>query len=123
VDHGSRSAAANAALAALARRIADARPDWLVEHAHMELATPDFEAGVDALVARGAGAILVHLHFLGVGFHVRETLPRLAERMRARHPGVEIALSDALGDDLRLIDIVLERMDAHTPGSDDRQSS
>ncbi|MFO0691088.1 MAG: CbiX/SirB N-terminal domain-containing protein [Myxococcota bacterium] len=110
VDHGSRSDEANARLAALARRIAEARPDWLVEHAHMELARPDFEAGIDALVARGARAILVHIHFLGTGFHVRESIPRLAERVRSRHPAIEIELTTPLGEDLRLVEIVLDQM-------------
>lgn len=122
VDHGSRSDDANARLAALARRIAEARPDWLVAHAHMEIATPDFEAGIDALVARGARMILVHLQFLGSGLHVRETLPRLAERACARHPGVAIELSTPLGDDPRLVEIVLDQMaDAEAPRR--RQSS
>ena len=121
VDHGSRNEEANARLIAFARRIAEARPDWLVEHAHMELASPDFTAGVDALVTRGARAILVHLHFLGTGFHVRESLPRLADAMRARHPGIEIELTTPLGDDLRLVEIVLDQMDADP--SRERQSS
>lgn len=110
VDHGSRSDEANARVAAFARRIAEARPDWLVEHAHMEIALPDFEAGIDALVDRGARAILVHLHFLGTGFHVRESIPRLADRVRERHPGIEIELSTPLGEDLRLVEIVLDQM-------------
>ncbi len=112
VDHGSRNDEANARILAFAGRVAEARPDWLVEHAHMELALPDFEAGIDALVTRGARAILVHLHFLGTGFHVRESLPRLAEAVRARHPGIEIELTTPLGDDLRLVEIVLDQMDA-----------
>jgi len=115
VDHGSRNAEANERLAAFARRIAEVRPDWLVEHAHMELAVPDFEAGVELLVSRGAHAILVHLHFLGTGFHVRETLPQLADRMRERHPGIEIELSTPLGDDHRLVEIVLDQMDLQAP--------
>ena len=128
VDHGSRNAEANARLVAFARRVAEARPDWLVEHAHMELALPDFETGVDALVTRGARVILVHLHFLGTGFHVRETLPQLADAMRARHPGIEIELTTPLGDDLRLVEIVLDQLDRMDPGAPDappraRQSS
>jgi sirohydrochlorin ferrochelatase len=121
VDHGSRSAEANDRLAAFARRVALARPDWLVEHAHMEIATPDFSAGIDALVLRGARVILVHLHFLGTGLHVRESLPRLAESVRERHPEIEIELASPLGDDLRLVEIVLDQMDAHA--SRERQSS
>lgn len=112
VDHGSRNDEANARIAAFARRIAETRPDWLIEHAHMELALPDFEAGIDALVVRGARTILVHLHFLSAGFHVRESLPRLAERARSRHPAIEIELGTPLGEDPRLVEIVLDQMSA-----------
>lgn len=121
VDHGSRNEEANARLVDFARRVAEARPDWLVEHAHMELASPGFEAGIEMLVRRGARAILVHLHFLGTGFHVRESLPRLADAMRARHPDVEIELTMPLGDDHRLVEIVLDQMDGGPPRT--RQSS
>jgi sirohydrochlorin ferrochelatase len=111
VDHGTRSAAANEQLAELARVVADERPDWLVQHAHMELGHPDLATGIEQLVERGASEILVHLHFLGGGLHVRETIPALIEEARARHPRVPILLSEPLGRDPRLAEIVLGRMD------------
>ncbi len=121
VDHGSRSAAANAPLAELARTLSGARPDWLVEHAHMELAQPDFAGAIERLVSRGAEEILVHLHFLGEGFHVRETLPGLIGTARQQHPEIPIRATVPLGRDPRIVEIVLERMDAQSPA--DRQSS
>ncbi|MFP6655584.1 MAG: CbiX/SirB N-terminal domain-containing protein [Myxococcota bacterium] len=117
VDHGTRSAAANAPLAELARSLSEARPAWLVEHAHMELAEPTFDGAVDRLVAKGAEEILIHLHFLGDGFHVRETLPQLIEKARARHPEISIRSTSPLGTDPRIAEIILGRMDAQ-PGSD-----
>jgi len=121
VDHGTRSTAANAPLAELARKLAEARPNWLVAHAHMELAEPDFKSALEGLIARGAEEILIHLHFLGEGFHVRETLPRLIEDARARHVGVPIRTTVPLGQDSRIAEIVLDRMDAQSPP--DRQIS
>lgn len=114
VDHGTRSAEANAPLEALARKVAGARPDWLVEHAHMELAEPDFDTGIDRLVSRGADEILVHLHFLGVGYHVRESIPALIASARDRHPSVRILPTTPLGEDRRIADIVIDRMDAQS---------
>lgn len=111
VDHGTRNDQANAALGRLADRIARARPDWLVEAAHMELAPPDLASAVATLVDRGATEILVHLHFLVAGFHVRESLPQLLEKVRARHPGVPIELLEPLGDDPRVGEIVIARID------------
>ena len=121
VDHGTRAASANRHLEELARAVASQRPDWLVQHAHMELAQPDFPTGIDLLVERGAQEILVHLHFLGAGFHVRESIPKLIERARERHPRVSLATTEPLGRDPRLVDIVVGRMDGQ--GRDARQSS
>jgi len=121
VDHGTRNAVANAPLAELAEKIGEARPAWLVEYAHMELAKPDFDTGIDRLVSRGATEILVHLHFLGIGYHVRESIPRLVAIARKRHTAVSIETTAPLGDDERLLEIVLDRMDAQS--EPDRQSS
>ena len=121
VDHGTRSAEANAPLAELAEKIGSARPDWVVEHAHMELAEPRFDVGIDLLISRGATRILIHLHFLGIGYHVRETIPQLVANARERHPTVSIETTAPLGDDERLVEIVLDRMDAQSDPA--RQSS
>lgn len=112
VDHGSRNPDARAATAALTRTIAAQRPEWLVDYAHMELAQPDFDTGVDALVARGARKIYLHLHFLSAGFHVRETIPELIEKALVRHPSLEFETSAPLGEDPRIPDLILARLDA-----------
>ena len=114
VDHGTRSATANAMLAEFASKVSSARPSWIVEHAHMELAEPDFGSGIDRLVSLGANEILVHLHFLGVGFHVRESIPKLVATARERHATITIELTTPIGADARLVEIVLDRMDAQS---------
>ena len=116
VDHGTRSQAANRPLALLAESLAQARPDWLVTHAHMELAEPDFPSAIDSLIERGADQILIHLHFLGEGYHVRETLPALIADARSRHPKISIRVTDPIGRDPRITEIVLNRMDAMQGG-------
>jgi len=121
VDHGTRNEAAREMLARLAASIAEARPDWLVEHAHMELVQPDFDAGIDRLVDRGATHIHVHLHFLGAGYHVRETIPELVAKAGARHATVTIETGEPLGHDPRIADLVIDRMDQASRS--DRQRS
>lgn len=121
VDHGSRNDAARSALARLAQIVAEARPDWLVEHAHMELAQPDFDEGIDTLVARGATHIYVHLHFLGAGYHVRESIPELVTKASQRHSTVVIETGEPLGHDPRIADLVIDRIDQESRA--DRQRS
>lgn len=113
VDHGTRSESANQRFAEFAAGVASKRPDWIVTHAHMELSEPSFDVGIDLLVQQGAREILVHLHFLGHGYHIRETIPELLEEARARHPQICIGTTQPLGDDPRLVDIVLDRMQDH----------
>ena len=112
VDHGSRNADANAAMADFAERVAAARPDWRVAHAHMEIARPDVTETIDVLVAEGVTEIRVHLHFLGRGYHVRETIPELIDAARARHPALRITVSDPIGEHARLVDLVVESLEA-----------
>ncbi len=122
VDHGTRSPSANARLAELAADLRRARPDWIVEHAHMELSEPDFDSAMTRLVEAGAARILVHLHFLGEGYHVRETIPALLEEARRRHPTVSIEATLPLGDDPRIEQIVLDRMDRAKAGDGTKES-
>jgi sirohydrochlorin ferrochelatase len=123
VDHGTRSAEANARLARFAQILRKARPDWLVGHAHMELAEPDIDSGIDSLVAAGATEVLIHLHFLVAGFHVRESIPQAIDAARKRHSEIPINTTDPLGEDPRLVEIVVERMDAQLEGVPERRSS
>ncbi len=121
VDHGSRNEAAQHALTRLADLVAKARPGWIVEHAHMELAEPGFDAGIDALVARGAKQIDVHLHFLSAGYHVQVTIPELVAKARKRHPTIPIETGEPLGHDPRIVDLIVDQMDAQSRA--DLQSS
>lgn len=111
VDHGTRVPEANERLGLLAEEVGKRRSDWLVGHAHMEMAQPDFPTAIDALVESGARAIHVYLHFLSNGSHVRETIPELVDAARAKHAGVEITVGDPLGLDPRIVDLVVARMD------------
>jgi sirohydrochlorin ferrochelatase len=112
VDHGSRRASANEAVVMLAARVRERRPDAIVEYAHMEIAPPSLADGVAACVAAGAVEIVVLPYFLGTGRHTNETIPELVASAAGRHPGVAIRISDPLGLHDKLVDVLLERVDA-----------
>lgn len=111
VDHGSRRAAANEQLEAVAELIRARRPELIVEVAHMELAAPDVGEGIGRCVERGAARIVVHPYFLGPGNHSQEDIPRLAREAAAEHRGVEVQVSAPLGVHAGIADVVLERLD------------
>jgi len=110
IDHGSVREEANRMLEevvalARARHIYD-----VVELAHMELATPTLAEAFTSCVDQGAEMILVHPYFLSPGRHSRSDIPRMAREAAASHPGVQAVVSEPLGIDERLVDVVLDRV-------------
>jgi len=97
VDHGSRRAEANNALAGVVNDFQALSGYELVEPAHMELAEPSIATAFGRCVERGATFIICHPFFLSRGRHVQEDIPTLLEEAASIFPGVEWALSKPLG--------------------------
>ena len=108
VDHGSRRAAANdnlEAIAELAReRLGE---DAIVRFAHMELAEPTIARAFDECVAAGADEVVVFPWFLASGRHAREDIPRLVAEAAKRHPGVRHRVTSPFGPHPLLVDAAL----------------
>lgn len=111
VDHGSRRSQANEQLEALAERLRERLPDRLVLTAHLEVAPPDIAAGIAACAEAGAREVVVHPYFLGPGRHTAEDIPRQVAAASARHPELEIRISEPLGLHERVLDAVVERIE------------
>jgi sirohydrochlorin ferrochelatase len=110
VDHGSRVASANEGLGEIADQVRSRLPDRIVRIAHLEIAPPSIGEGIDACVAAGATEIAVHPYFLSPGRHTTHDIPRLIAEAAARHPGVRVRLTAALGPHPKLIDVIVERV-------------
>jgi sirohydrochlorin ferrochelatase len=110
VDHGSRSEAANAVVAEVARLVqARAGAAAAVRFAHLELAEPRLSAVLDECVAAGACSISVQPFFLGPGKHAGQDIPELVESARRRHPQVQFELGRVMGPDPLLAELVASR--------------
>ena len=110
VDHGSKFSAANDMLndvVALFRRIS---PYRVVEPAHMELAQPDIAAAFAACVRQGVRHVVVHPYFLSPGRHSTTDIPRLVREAAAAHPGISFQVTQPLGLDQKIADIILQRI-------------
>jgi sirohydrochlorin cobaltochelatase len=101
--HGSREPAWAAPFERIAGQLSG---KFFVELAYLERMKPSLDEAVTALVARGAKRIRVVPLFLGVGGHIREDLPKLADAARARHPGVEIVLERTIGEREEITDAI-----------------
>jgi sirohydrochlorin ferrochelatase len=120
VDHGSRLAEANALVEALARRLAARLPDCRVEFAHMEMAQPDVAAGLAACAASGAEEVVVQPCFLAPGRHTTQTIPELVAHAARSHPRLRVRIAGPLGDHEKLVDVLLDRIEAEEGGSRER---
>lgn len=113
VDHGSRLEVANSLLPEVAERVrAGTPPGTIVHHAHMEMASPTIDEGIDACVKAGATEILVHPYFLGPGNHSMNDIPRLVQESARRHSGLRTIITEPLGLHPKLIEVVLERIES-----------
>ena len=93
--HGSRDAQWARPFEALRAQLA---PDFDVELAYLELMAPTLDEAVARLVERGARQVRLVPLFLGQGGHLKKDLPALAASARARHPGLELRLEPAIGE-------------------------
>ena len=102
--HGARDPRWAEPFEAVAARIRHAAPTLHVRLAFLELMTPTLADAVDELVAAGATAIDVVPLFLGTGGHLRKDLPPRVDAVRAAHPGVDVRLHGAIGEDASVLD-------------------
>jgi sirohydrochlorin ferrochelatase len=111
VDHGSRREEANALLERVAEAVRKRVADRIVRTAHLDVASPTIDEGIDACVAEGAREIVVHPYFLGPGSHTTRDIPERVAAAAARHPGLRVRVSEPLGLHAKLIDVILERVE------------
>ena len=89
----------------------DARPDWIVEVAHLEIAPPSIAEGIARCAARGAQEIVVHPYFLAPGRHTTEDIPRLVREAAEAYPQIPVRVSRPLGLHPKLVDVILDRVE------------
>ena len=109
VDHGSRLEEANQMLETVGRMLRDKRPDLIVQIAHMELAEPTIEQGVEACIKAGATEIAVHPYMLSPGRHAIQDIPQMAAEAVAHFPHIRLTVTDPLGLHEKIGDVILER--------------
>ncbi len=104
--HGSRDPLWSRPVEAVAQRMRELDPGVRVQCAYLELMQPDLNGVVGEFAAAGCTAIVVIPMFLGVGRHAREDLPALVRALAGAHPGVDIALQPAVGENPRVVDLL-----------------
>jgi sirohydrochlorin ferrochelatase len=111
-SHGTDDAAGRAAVRSILTGVAAARPSLDVREAFVDVQQPEVASVVaDALDGDSAGAVVVPL-LLSVGFHVKVDIATAVDQ-----PGATAA--SPLGPDPRLVDILVDRLEATDLRPDD----
>jgi sirohydrochlorin cobaltochelatase len=97
--HGARDARWAEPFHRVLREVERAAPAQDPMLAFLEFMHPDLREAIDAQVARGHRAIRVVPLFLGPGGHLRSDVPRLVDEARRAHPGIDVRLAAAAGED------------------------
>ena len=108
--HGTPLTAANAPLERIAGRLGVATEYCRVTVSYLDCNEPTIPAAIDYLVEKGASRIVALPYFLHKGRHVQDDLPRLLAEARQHYPLLEIVEAGELGYDLRLAELIAERV-------------
>jgi sirohydrochlorin ferrochelatase len=110
IDHGSKQSAANEMLFEVTRAFKESSGISIVEAAHMELAEPTLTDAFAACIEQGAKEIIIHPYFLAPGRHSTQDIPRMAEEAAVLFPLIPYRVTEALGLDARMSEIILKRI-------------
>ena len=110
IDHGSTRDDANDLLPKVARMVREMSDFEIVCYAHMELAEPTIQQGFDTCVAAGATEVIVHPYFLSPGRHSVSDIPRMVAEAAAKYAGVSYRLTEPLGLDPKIGELILKRV-------------
>ena len=106
--HGSRSERAGNAVDRIITSVRARGGYDLIEPAFLQHAAPDLPSAVKRAVAQGARRIVVVPYFMQTGAHVTADIPAVVQGIQEGHPGVEIAVTAAVGTHRLMAEIVVD---------------
>lgn len=107
--HGSRSNSAVNEFAAMAAKLREAMPQWVVEHGYLEFANPVIRVGLDRLVEQGCERILAVPGMLFAAMHAKNDIPSVLNSYAAKHD-IRVDYGRELGVDPKMIDAAAYRI-------------
>ncbi len=119
VAHGSRDPRSAATVAELIVQVRRHRPDLDVRLSFLDRSAPRLPEVLAAVAADGHRRAVVVPLLLTHAFHARVDVPDAVSRAARRHPELDVAVAEALGDDPRLSGAALRRLTAVAGPLDD----
>ncbi|SFG44615.1 CbiX protein [Desulfotomaculum arcticum] len=111
LSHGSRLPEAQATLQKIKTMVSsNITEDFIVEGAALQFNQPDLPASIAKVVKQGATKIIVVPLFLYLGLHMQRDIPEILAKEKIIYPGVSINMSEHIGTDPLLLDIIMNRV-------------
>jgi sirohydrochlorin cobaltochelatase len=107
--HGTPTPEANSPIYEIAKQV-EATLALPVKVAFMECNEPSIATAIDDFANQGYQSIVAMPYFLHLGSHVREDLPLMIEQARVRNPKQKIILTEHLGFDSSIVDMIESRI-------------
>ena len=113
LGHGSRRQEANEEWEQIWKLFQKAHPDLFVQRGYIEFVNPTLAGGVELLLEEHPlkNIVIVPL-FLTTGRHLYQHIPEMIAKIEAKHPNINFVLSDHIGPDRLLLDIIEKRVNA-----------
>lgn len=108
--HGTPLEAANEPVRQLSAWLHGATDYTWAAPAYLDCNRPRIAEAIDAFAAQGAHKIVSLPYFLHRGRHLRQDLPALLAAARRRHPEITLLEASHLDYDLRLADVITDRL-------------
>lgn len=109
VGHGTKDERGRAEFMQMADMLRRCAGDVPVEACYLELADPDIRAGVDALVRRGIGRIVVAPVLLFAAAHAKRDIPSEVADAAGRHGGIFRAMAEPLDSHPAVLELSARR--------------
>lgn len=110
IAHGSRVKETEATLTTVLDLVREKLPEVWIEHAFMEFNDRTIASGIAALAAKGVTEIKVAPYFLFMGVHMKEDIPNTVNECVKDYPGIKVVMGEPLGADIRLAEILADRI-------------
>jgi sirohydrochlorin ferrochelatase len=107
--HGSPNESANQPMLDVLEMIRQREIFGFIQPGFMECNSPDIPSAVDICAEKSVKRIIAVPYFLHLGTHVADDLPTLLLAGQAKHPPIEILMTDYLGRSEKLSDVLLDR--------------
>lgn len=110
--HGSKRVETENIVESIAQKVREKSGEKLVIPAYLQFSEVNLEKGIQKLIDAGAKDIRIMPMFLFDGIHVTEDIPNELDIIREKNPEITIKMTHHIGDDDRIADIVIDRINS-----------